>query len=156
MKKSTIPHWIAIATLSIALIFIINIAFLGKTEKMEDGRIAIRLENHEREMVLGEMRKLLETSQKILENLAKDDIKSIEQIASKVGSKAISTVDMKLAPKLPSDFRALGFGLHKDFDSLSEMSKDGKSHKEIELKLSNTMNKCIACHQAYQLPVKVN
>ena len=152
--KNTTPHWIAISILSVSLITVLSLSFLGRTEKLEDGRIAVKLENEERDMVLAEMRLLLEASHQIIDNLSKDDIKKIEGVALKVGSKAITTIDMKLAPKLPAEFRALGFSLHSDFDSIAKMAKDGKSHREIELKLADSMNKCIACHKTYQLPVK--
>jgi hypothetical protein len=153
--KSTKPHWIAISFLSIALISVISISFLGTTKKLDDGRIAIYLNQDERNMALGEMRKLLEVSQKIVQALVENDLKTIEKEAESVGTNAITTVDMKLAPKLPKDFRALGFGLHGDFSSLAKMAKDGKNSKEIQMKLADSMNKCVACHSTYQLPAPV-
>lgn len=153
--KATTPHWIAISVLSVSLIFVTTVSFLGNTEKLKDGRIAVHLSEGEREMALGEMRKLLEASQKIVKGLAENDLKTVEQAATSVGSKAITTVDMKLAPKLPADFRTLGFGLHGNFSELAEMAKTGKNTKEIQLKLANSMNKCIACHSTYQLPAPI-
>ena len=152
MKKTT-PHWIAIGIL-IAVIGAIGVKFivLGSTEQGDDGRTAVILEPAERQAVLGEMRLLLETSQAIVEALANNDLKAVEDAATPLGSGAIGTVDFALRAKLPLEFKKLGFGTHYAFDDIAKMANEGKPAKEIQLVFAKTMNNCIACHAMYQLP----
>lgn len=152
MSKTT-PHWIAIGILS-AIIIAIGVKFvlLGSTEKAEDGRTAILLTTTERQAVLGEMRMLLEANQQIVEALANNDMKAIAEAVKPVGSGAIHTMDFALKAKLPIEFKQLGFATHYAFDDLAKMAEENKPAREIQLALANTMNNCIACHAAYQLP----
>ncbi len=152
--KTTTPHWIAIGLL-IAVIGAIGIKFvvLGSTEKGDDGRIAVILEPAERVAVLEEMRLLLETSQTIVEALANNDLKAVEDAARPIGSAAIATVDFRLRAKLPLEFKKLGFGTHYAMDEIADMAKERKPARDIQLVLARTMNNCIACHAMYQLPV---
>ncbi len=152
MKKTT-PHWIAIGLLvSILAAGAFKVIVLGNTEKAEDGRTSVLLEPAERQAVLGEMRMLLETTQAIVEALANDDLAAVEAAARPIGSAAIATVDFSLRAKLPLEFKKLGFGTHYAFDDIANMAKEGKPAKAIQIKLSETMNNCIACHASFQLP----
>ena len=151
---STKPHWIAITILSLLLVAIgIKFVVLGNTEKGDDGRTAVILEPAERQAVLGEMRILLETTQTIVEALANEDLAIVEESARAVGKAAISTMDFKLRAKLPLDFKKLGFGTHYAFDDIADMAKAKAPVKQIQIKLADTMNNCIACHASFQLPV---
>lgn len=153
MKKTT-PHWIAIGLLLAVIVGIgIKVIVLGNTEKGDDGRTAVILTPAERQLVLGEMRMLLEASQSIVEALANDDLASVESTARPLGAGAIATVDFALRAKLPLEFKKLGFGTHYALDDIADMARDKKPVKEIQLKLADTMNNCIACHAMYQLPV---
>ena len=154
---STKPHWIAITILSLLLVAIgIKFVVLGNTKKADDGRTAVILEPVERQAVLGEMRTLLETIQTIVEALANEDLVAVEESARAVGKAAIQTVDFRLRAKLPLDFKKLGFGTHYAFDDIADMAKAKAPVKQIQLKLAETMNNCIACHASFQLPVVAN
>jgi len=153
--KNTKPHWIAIGLLSALLVAgAFKVIVLGNTEPAEDGRTALILEPAERQAVLGEMRMLLEASQTIVEALANDDLATVEAAATPLGSAAIATVDFSLRAKLPIEFKKLGFGTHYAFDDIAKMAKEKQPAKQIQLKLADTMNNCIACHALYQLPEK--
>ncbi len=152
--KHTTPHWIAIGILGAVLIGIgVKFVVLGSTAKGDDGRTAVLLEPAERQAVLGEMRILLETAQTIIEALAQEDMETVETAARQVGKAAISTMDFRLRAKLPLEFKKLGFGTHYAFDDIADMAAAGKPAREIQLKVAETMNNCIACHASYQLPV---
>jgi len=153
--KTTTPHWIAIAILVTLLAAgAFKVIVQGNTEQVEDGRTAVMLEPAERQAVLGEMRMLLETTQSIVEALATNDLAAVEAAARPVGSAAIATVDFSLRAKLPLGFKKLGFGTHYAFDDIANMAKEGQPAKAIQLKLTETMNNCIACHASFQLPEK--
>lgn len=151
MKKTT-PHWVVIGLLLAVIVGIgIKVIVLGSTEKGDDGRTAVILTPAERQAVLGEMRMLLEASQSIVEALANNDLATIENTARPLGASAIATVDFALRAKLPIEFKKLGFGTHYAMDDIADMARDKKPAKAIQLKLADTMNKCIACHAMYQL-----
>jgi len=153
MKKTT-PYWIAIGVLLAVIAGIgIKIIVLGNTEKGDDGRTAVILTPAERQAVLGEMRMLLEASQTIVEALAENDMTAVERTARPLGASAIATVDFALRTKLPLDFKKLGFATHYAMDDIADMASEKKPAREIQLKLAETMNNCIACHAMYQLPV---
>jgi len=151
--KNTTPHWIAIGVL-LAVIAGIGVKFivLGSTASGEDGRTAVVLNEGERRMVLAEMRGLLEATQLIVDGLANDDLKQVEQAALAVGSQAIGTMDFALKAKLPMDFKQLGFATHYAFDDIAEMARNGLAPAAIQAKLADAMGNCIACHEAFQIP----
>jgi len=153
--KTTTPHWIAIGILvSLLAAGAFKVIVLGNTEQAEDGRTAVILEPAERLAVLGEMRILLETTQTVIEALANDDLVAVEAAARSIGSDANTTVDFSLAAKLPLKFKKMGFGTHHAFDEIANMAKEGLPAKTIQLKLTETMNNCIACHASFRLPEK--
>ncbi len=153
--KTTTPHWIVIGLLVTVLAAgAFKVIVLGNTAKADDGRTAVILEPAERQAVLGEMRILLETTQSIVEALANEDMAAVEAAARPIGSAAIATVDFSLRAKLPLEFKKLGFGTHYAFDDIADMAKEGAPAKAIQIKLSDTMNNCIACHASFQLPEK--
>lgn len=151
--KQTTPHWIAIGIL-FSLLAAIGVKFvvLGNTAPADDGRTAVLLSPAERQMVLAEMRTLLEATQQVTEGLAKNDMQQVIDAATPVGSTAIATVDFTLRTKLPLEFKQLGFATHYAMDDIVSMAKAGESANRIQLKLTETMNNCIACHVSFQLP----
>ncbi|TLS67042.1 hypothetical protein FEF65_08830 [Mariprofundus erugo] len=151
--KTTTPHWIAIGVLSALLVGgALKVIVLGSTEKVADERTVVLLEPAERQAVLGEMRVLLETTQVIVEALAREDLAAVEAAARPIGSAAIATVDFRLRAKLPLEFKQLGFGTHYAFDDIANMAKEGAQAREIQKKLAETMQNCVACHASFQLP----
>ncbi len=152
--KNTTPHWIAIVLLGGALIAIgVKFVILGTTApgSAEDPRMAVVLTKTERAMVLGEMRTLLATTQTLIEALNENDLKRAENAARKVGKAAVSTMDFRLRAKLPLEFKRLGFGTHDAFDDIADMAAAGKPPAEIQRRLAEAMNNCIACHASYRL-----
>ena len=151
--KNTTPHWIAIGVL-IAMIAGIGVKFivLGSTATGDDGRTAILLDKAERKLILDEMQLLLAATQEIVEGLARNDLKQVEEAALSMGRQAKDTVDFKLRAKLPLEFKKLGFATHDDFDLIAQMAQSSQSRESIQLRLAQTMNNCIACHATFQLP----
>jgi hypothetical protein len=154
--KITTPHWIALGVLTAILAAgAFKVIVLGSTEKANDGRTAILLDASERQLILGEMRGLLETTQTIVAALAEDDLATVERAARLVGMDATTTVDVRLRAKLPLAFKQLGFGTHQAFDEIADMAKSGTASKNIQQKLAATMSNCVACHASFQLPEKI-
>ncbi len=152
MSKTT-PHWIAIIVLATIIVAgAVKFLFVGETSTAEDGRTAIHLTSAERQKVLGEMRVLLATTQEVVRALAENDMEALIEAARPMGAKGHGTVDFKLAAKLPLEFKRLGFGTHEAFDELIAMAEAGRPRDEIQLKLVEIMDACIACHATFQLP----
>jgi len=150
--KGTKLHWIIIGVLSLTLVAAgLKFVVIGSTMQGDDGRTAVVLSPAEKNAVLGEMRALLEATQTIMEALANEDLKAVEEAATPLGSGAIATVDFALRAKLPLEFKKLGFGTHYAFDDIAKMAKEGQPAKAIQLKYVDVMNNCIACHAMYQL-----
>jgi hypothetical protein len=123
----------------------------GNTEKGSDGRTAIVLQAAERDLILSEMRGLLSATQGVLDGANSGDMKRIADASSAVGMKNAADVNPALMAKLPLEFKSLGMSVHKDMDAISNAAATGASSSEILKMTANTMNKCIACHSAWQL-----
>ncbi|HGX94070.1 MAG TPA: hypothetical protein ENK35_12215 [Candidatus Tenderia sp.] len=151
--NKTAPLWIIIAILS-AIIVVAGYKFIaaGSTAAAEDGRTAVLLSKAERQSVLTEMRTLLEATQQVVKGLAENDMNAVIAAATPVSSKGHGTVDFKLAAKLPLGFKKLGFATHHAFDDIVSMAQAGQPRDEIQLKLVEIMDKCVACHASFQLP----
>jgi hypothetical protein len=156
MKRNTAPHWIAIGLLLVVIAGMsVKFFVLGSTARGADGRTAVLLREGERQLVLEEMRGLLEATQQILEGLYDGDMKQVGQAASAVGMAATSTMDVALKARLPMEFRKLGFATHTAFDDIAGMAQNGRDAGAIQKKLAETMNTCIACHAGFQIPSTV-
>jgi len=153
MKSCTTPWIISGLLCTIIVGFGVKFIILGSTAQAPDGRTQILLTTDERAQVLGEMRQLLASTQSIVEALAEHDFKNISAASSQVGMQATTTMDITLKAKLPMDFKQMGFAVHQAFDDINQMAKEQKSTQEIQRKLADTMNQCVACHASFQLPV---
>lgn len=122
----------------------------GRTDGTIDGRTVVLLEPAERIFVLGEMRGLLAGVQQISEALANDDVARVAKIARSLGLQADTGAPPGLMSKLPLEFKKLGLSVHTDFDAIANNAGAGTAPKELLRQMSGLMQKCIACHNAYQ------
>jgi hypothetical protein len=123
----------------------------GNAEKGDDGRLAVKLQKAERNLVLGEMRALLAGVQTILEGLTLNDMKIIEKTSRSLGMQAAVDVNPQLMAKLPLDFKSTGMGVHKRFDDLADKVHSGLGKDEVLREVSDIMLTCVGCHQAFRL-----
>ena len=59
-----------------------------------------------------------------------------------------------LIAKLPMEFKQLGLGLHREFDSLADAVKAGESPQQLLERTSKLTSRCNGCHQVYRLGVE--
>jgi len=148
--------WKKIAIGSMAL-WIITISYAGykfkygNAEKV-DNRVAITLSVAEKDVVLGEMRLLLEGLQGIISGLSNSDFKKVEVYARGNGMVMAQDVNPALMLKLPVEFKSVGMGVHKAFDDLAE-NIDGKDIKIILREIDSIMDSCVGCHLIYKLEI---
>lgn len=151
--------------LSLSIIFILlaiiafgayKFIFQGNTKesKSVDGRIAILLNDSERDLILEEMRDFLISSQKIVQAAADDDMENAAKAAKKVGRAAQQAVPATLMGKLPMAFKKLGFDTHTKFDQLALDAGDLEDAEHSLGQLAELMNNCIACHAAYKIEIE--
>ena len=127
--------------------------FQGSTSGSTDGRIAIVLNAGERDLVLVEMRKFLESVQKITTGIAGDDMELVAEYARKSGKAATVGMPGTLMGKLPLGFKKLGPGTHKQFDQLALDAEQLGDGDHALSQLSTLMQNCVACHAAYRFTV---
>jgi cytochrome c556 len=106
---------------------------------------------HERDLVLEEMRGFLEGVQTITQGLAKNDMKSIAEAAKKIGMVNAGGFPVSLMAKLPLEFKTLGMATHKAFDALSMEAQDLSETKAVLAKMAELMNNCTTCHSTYRI-----
>lgn len=123
----------------------------GNTTAGTDGRTAVVLAPAERNLVLGEMRGLLQASQQVVQGIRQGDMKLVANSARAAGMASAADVNPALMAKLPVAFKSLGMSVHHDMDDLAQAAESGKSQGELLGMLANTMSKCVGCHSAWQL-----
>jgi hypothetical protein len=123
----------------------------GITVAGTDGRAAIVLQPGERDLVLSEMRGLLVATQQILEGANQGDMQRIGKAAHAAGMAGAADVNPALMAKLPIEFKQLGMSVHQEMDDIAKAAEGGKSPAEILQMASDTLNKCVACHAAWQI-----
>ena len=122
----------------------------GAVEQGVEGRLAIQLDDHERQLVLSEMRAFLQSVQQIMHGISDNDMKLVETSASSVGLASQQAVPGSLIGKLPLSFKKLGRDTHAKFDELAlDAGQFGDSGHSLS-QLSNLMQNCVACHAAYR------
>lgn len=117
-----------------------------------DGRAILQLDAAERAAILEEMRLFLDGVQKMTGALGRQDMDAAAAAARGMGMCMTHDVPPALRAKLPLEFRQLGFSVHRDFD---QIALDAESLKDVSHslgQLSATLQKCVACHAAYQIP----
>jgi len=122
----------------------------GAVEPGVDGRLAIQLDDHERQLVLSEMRAFLESVQQITHGISANDMELVATSASSVGLASQQAVPGSLIGKLPLSFKKLGRDTHAKFDELAlDAGQFGDSGHSLS-QLGKLMQNCVACHAAYR------
>lgn len=122
----------------------------GSTLPADDGRVAIVLDPGERAFVLAEMRGFVAGLERISDALARDDMKGVADAARPLGAGRTHDVPMALMGKLPLEFKTLALATHRSFDALAADAQDGGTPKKALSQLADVLQKCVACHAAYQ------
>jgi hypothetical protein len=123
----------------------------GATEKADDGRLAVVLEPAERALVLREMREFVVMLQAITAGLAHDDMKAVAKASRAMGSARSHDVPAAMVGKLPLEFKALAFSLHRDLDIMA-MDADSIGVPSHTLgQVADALQKCVACHNRYRV-----
>lgn len=126
----------------------------GNVERHADGRTAVLLLPDERNLVLTEMRGLLETVQTILQASVAGDMQAVSSAATAAGMAAAEAEAAALLGKLPLEFMTLGMGTHKAFDALASTAQGTDDPMVILRELGTLMDRCVGCHAGYRLGIE--
>lgn len=136
--------------LAIALVFITATASASDV----DERQVLHLTEHQRNHVLTEMRALLSGTQGILDALHKEDMAAVAAHARSLGMGMAQKGEDHLGAVLPKEFMQLGMSVHKAFDRMAVDAEALKDPKHTLRQLSESMKKCVACHDSYQIHIE--
>ena len=138
--------------LAIALSFITMTTTAAAAEV--DKRRVLPLAEHQRNHVLTEMRALLSGTRNILDALSREDMTAVASQARSLGMGMVHKGEDHLLAVLPKEFMQLGMANHKDFDKIAADAESLKDPRHTLRQLSESMKKCSACHESYQIRVE--
>ena len=128
----------------------------GVTEQSSDGRMAIKLNENEKNLVLEEMRAFLTSTQQIVASINNKDMKQVAKSARAVGRAAQDAVPGTLMGKLPMEFKKLGVDTHNKFDVMA-MDADQLEDRDHSMnQLAELLQNCVACHASYRIELESN
>jgi hypothetical protein len=136
-----------LVTIAMAVFFFVR----GQTRVAPDGRTTVLLASDERNLVLTEMRDMLETVQIVVDGMKAGDLKQVAQAARASGMAAAADVNPTLMIKLPLEFKELGLSVHKRFDEIATAADSGANREQLLAKLSTQLSACVSCHAGYRL-----
>jgi hypothetical protein len=144
--------WAVAATLGLILVILVS-RFLagGPVATAPDGRAEIVVTAAERDMVLAEMRGLLEAVHAVIVANNAGDMIAVATAGRKVGRDSMTPHSIEFAAKLPMAFRKLGMDTHQRFDQLALVAEQTGDKQQVSQQLGELTANCVACHGAYRL-----
>ena len=153
--SDTVRIRVYIATTAALVLIIAAMAWkfiiAGSTERAEDGRLAVLVTSQERALILSEMREFVSGLRAITDALAREDMKAVAAVAHSMGIAKTKGDPGALMGKLPLEFKTLGLGVHRDFDTMALDAELVGRPKHTLGQLAATLQKCVACHASFQL-----
>lgn len=139
--------------LNIGLIYFF--VFKGDVIPLKDHRKAIVMSSDNKNIVLKEMRDFLQSIQQINEGIIENNAEKIIKSATASGRSVEQEIPKGLIKSLPIDFKKMGFGTHDLFDEIADSAKVNFNAKTTHRQLNTLLNRCVACHQIYQIKTSV-
>ena len=137
---------------TLAALFLIVAGTTGVTAQhvapAADERERIVLPAPARNMVLAEMRMMLESVTGVVAALSGGDTAAAAQAARASGM--VMAVDPHFRELLPAAFVELGMATHRSFDALADKLEQGAEEQTALAELGALMQNCIACHDTYR------
>jgi hypothetical protein len=118
-----------------------------------DGRTAVAVTAAERAYILGQMRLFVVSIQTIAAGLGAGDRAQASEAAAARGLKRNANdpaFPPALGARLPAQWKQIGGGMRKGFDTLAQTIGDGDTQKSLE-QLGIVMTNCVACHATYRV-----
>lgn len=116
-----------------------------------DARQAIILSRGERDLVLGEIRLMLEATEGVVAGLAAYDMRAIEQAAARAAPSAPGAVDQAMNGALPEEFRHMGAAALGGSGDVARLTREGARAEAVTMRLSQTLHQCTSCNGACRI-----
>lgn len=129
---------------------------VSETHHSIDKRQTIQVNEMQRHHILTEMRALLSGTQHILDALSREDMGAVAHHARQLGMGMAHKGEGHLQSILPPEFMQLGVSVHKGFDQIAADAESARNPKHTLGQLGKLMEKCNACHTAWQLRTSSN
>jgi hypothetical protein len=153
--SSSILCWIALVIWIVGAAVIGWFFVKGVTSPSADGRTAVLLKPAERDFILTEMRQLLQAVHGVVTGVSHpDQAEGYAQAvlaARSAGMEMAADDNPALLLKLPLPMKQLGMSVHRDFDEMADAISAGATSQDILQRLSSITNRCVTCHEMYQL-----
>lgn len=117
---------------------------------MGQEREPLLLNEAHRQIVLAEMRGMLEGVQGIIGALSKADMETVAKLSTELGMGGPKP-PMELRRRLPDEFRKIGFQVHTAFDELAANARAGEDTPRLLNRLQHALSGCTACHCKFQI-----
>ena len=104
-----------------------------------------------RDMVLAEMRTMLNALSGILDGLSRDDAAAASAAARSAGMAVAVDMDPAVRQLLPAAFVELGTATHRQFDAVAAAIDQGSPIDHVMRDLADLTAKCVACHGSYRI-----
>lgn len=122
-----------------------------ETGPSAEARQRLTMAAESRDLVLQEMRHMLEAVDGILDGVAADDMEAVAAAARRGGTEYAVDLDPVVAERLPREFKELGMRTHRGFDDLAARARQGATDERIIADLGSLTGNCVGCHVAYRL-----
>ena len=146
------PHRVTGRTLATLFLMLTGTAGVSAQQPgaAVDARERIVLPAPARNVVLAEMRVMLESISGIVAALSEGDMAAAAQAARASGMVAAVDVDPAVRELLPAAFFELGMATHQGFDALADQLEQPVDEQTALAELGTLMRKCVACHATYR------
>ncbi len=117
-------------------------------------RAPIDLSVKEQEHLRFEMRRLLESVERITGALAENRMDLVAENAKRSGMSMVDAAAISIAMKTTPEFVALSANMHQKFDNLASYAMAGGTKTGALNQLGAILADCTACHAAYRIGPK--
>lgn len=145
------PQWAMLVGLLFFSALSNQVAMAVEPEGSAVARKPIITRPNERTHILSDMRQYLTGIQKMMEALAREDVKSAAAAARSMGNVRVYEVHLSFPNKSAVEFRDLAMELHQDFEQIAKDGEDQGNARLMLGQMAKTMKKCIYCHTTYEL-----
>jgi hypothetical protein len=143
-----------IAVSLLTLLVALAVALPAPIARGTDGRVVLSLDKADSDRLLAGMRRYLESTQGIIEGLARSDMKAVAERARKSGAAMVSDVSLSTIVGMPPDFLMASMATHQKFDELADAAKTGMTRLAALDSLGGILATCNACHETYRVSAK--
>lgn len=117
-----------------------------------DERISVTVQEEHRQFVMNEMRTFVEGIQQIRQGINEENPLPIIRAGRRSGVGVDPPEELRKS--LPEGFLRMGGPTHRLFEAMADSAEARFDPRVTEGQLTQVLNNCVACHQAYRFDVR--